>query len=828
MQARVAFNAGEFAPEMVMRTDIDYYQRGCLTLENWELSQLGGLKRRRGMRKVALAHSENSRLMPYVYSYVDGEGLRFLIEADTDLIKVWSEDGRLIKAFRSSEEVPFTLDLAYLKHKQINAMMILTSPSSAPLVLTYEDDGTWTLKLFDFKFRPWRHLETHRNKPVVVNFREPLHYEVKFAEDEDENESRLYDGDVLRLTDYVDTQELKESSKALRESVDIVESLPATAKAGKRYAIKGESTIKYFSCIADFPKDSLVTGLDMPTNYTGNFLASEDLSEFDTVEPITGLSHYFAKNSGNTIPKGTKIAIEMGYWEYYTCIKDFSGAVDGKTDFKDYPVYFISGIPVGDVATCGGEWVFYCSGLWYGSYEVRRNYNSKLLSADWETRGESFSRNEAVSNTQISGSEIEEECYLRLFLTRSRWVNGTLEDGFPADSNGNRLIVRSYKHDTLLKCNFGGGKEPWVDISPIPIAPSVSREYYNWSWQAYSERYGYPYICERFNNRLLFASTKSQPQTVWFSKVDDINNFKAGTGEDAAIDLTMLTDTQNPICWLKPRKKQVMLGTGEGEHVIGTNSNSVAFSSSTAMIEEHGYVGSTNAAALGTSGQVLYIERGGGRVWSFAYSLEIDGWRSEDVTLFASHIAQEHGGFKRSSLVKKPDTTILYVLGDGQLALCTYNPMQEIKAWHRWTTDGQIMDVCGLANGSANDKIYLVVKRSDGNYIEVVDEQSGYNDNGRPYESVMVTTALNNALQAHVVKRNNPVVKAYFCHEFDLQKENLKVSTDGEIWWESEIPHGKVEKGWRSFISPKGWDYQQFVAFKVTGEQEFNISAIQA
>jgi hypothetical protein len=154
--------------------------------------------------------------------------------------------------------------------------------------------------------------------------------------------------------------------------------------------------------------------------------------------------------------------------------------------------------------------------------------------------------------------------------------------------------------------------------------------------------------------------------------------------------------------------------------------------------------------------------------------------------------------------------------------------MQEIKAWHRWTTDGQIMDVCGLANGSSNDKIYLVVKRSDGNYIEVVDEQSGYNDNGRPYESVMVTTALNNALQAYVVKRNNPVVKAYFCHEFDLQKENLKVSTDGEIWWESEIPHGKVEKGWRSFIAPKGWDYQQFVAFKVTGEQEFNISAIQA
>ena len=62
MQSRVSFNAGEFAPEMSARADVEYYNKGCLTLENWEVSQLGSIKRRRGMRKFAIAHSENSRL----------------------------------------------------------------------------------------------------------------------------------------------------------------------------------------------------------------------------------------------------------------------------------------------------------------------------------------------------------------------------------------------------------------------------------------------------------------------------------------------------------------------------------------------------------------------------------------------------------------------------------------------------------------------------------------------------------------------------------------------------------------------------------------------
>lgn len=80
MQTRTCFNGGEQSPELAARCDLDAYMRGCRVLENWVVSQMGGVKRRRGMRYFADALSEHSRLVPYVYSYADADGLRFLVE----------------------------------------------------------------------------------------------------------------------------------------------------------------------------------------------------------------------------------------------------------------------------------------------------------------------------------------------------------------------------------------------------------------------------------------------------------------------------------------------------------------------------------------------------------------------------------------------------------------------------------------------------------------------------------------------------------------------------------------------------------------------------
>lgn len=784
---------------------------------------MGGVRRRKGMRRFATAIGENSRLIPYIYSYEDGVGMRFLIEVNIDRINIWSENGSKVKTFKSGVNgISFNLDINALRYKQVNALLFLTCQSNAPLVLESSDDGTWTLDEFEFKHYPWRYNYEQRDNPITV-WRDNAVVHITFHANEKSQEKTYQLGDIIRASYWIDQQKASATSSSLYGSVTKSNSVPSTASVGAKFASISDVYVKYYVCKAEFPSETRVEGLDLPENYPNNFVAVDDLSSFDNISTYSGVK---SLTSGkDKIEKGTKFGIKLGYWNYWTCVKAFTKG--DSTKYEDYPQHFIRGIAVGAALPCKGPWVFFCSGLWYGSYEVRRNYTTTALNDEWESRGLSFSRNEAASNTQISGTEADEECWLRLFLTRSRYTEDNLKDGFPPDSCGNSLIVQTYKHDSILKYVEKNSTRTWDEINPIKLLAAEKRSITDWSWSAFGSHYGYPLICETFNKRLVFASSKGQPQSIWFSRVDDINNFMTGKEDDASISLTLLTTTQNPICWIKPRGNRIMMGTSEAEYII-SSLQATAFTSSTATAVDHGYIGSTSMATIGVNDKMLYVERGAGRVWTFEYSLEIDGWRSSDLTIFAPHIAQQHGGFLRASMVRKPDAVALYVLGDGQLALCTYNSLQEVKAWHRWQTNGEIKEVCGMPYGNERDRIFFIVKREDGNFIEVIDEDSDYTDNGEDYESTLITMPLHNPAEEYIAKNHSTKITAYFCDTFNLNADNLTVSLDGEEWYASDMSDGVIDKGWHPFISPRNWKYCHSAHIKVKGNQAFNILALQA
>ena len=787
---------------------------------------MGGVRRRKGMRHFAVAMNEDSRLIPYIYSYEEGAGLRYLVEVNADIINIWSEDGTQVTTFKSGvNAIQFNLNTNALRYKQVNALLFLTCQTNTPLVLESANDGTWTLKEFEFKHYPWRHNYEQRDYPITLKYQNGI-YDIEFSEDELIDETQVSIGDIIRASYWLPQQEASEPSSDVLKGehpVEIVSTIPSTASKDDRFAIAEDESIKYYVCIKSFNKDVYVDGLDMPSNYPSNFTAADDTSKYNNVKVYSGIKELLG--SASSIDKDTKFGIRYSYWNYWTCIKEFTKGASNK--FEDYPQYFISGLPVGKALPCKGPWVFFCSGLWYGSYEVRRNYKMKELNDDWESRGLSFSRNEATANSQISGTEVDEECWLRLFITRSRRVNDTLESGFPQDCTGNKLIVQTYKHDCILKRAEEAETLIWEELNQISLEPVESRTITDWSWSAFGSHYGYPLICETFNKRLVFAATTGQPQTVWFSRVDDINNFMTGKEDDVAISLTLLTTTQNPICWLKPRGNRIMMGTSEAEYII-SSLQATSFTSSTATAVDHGYIGSTSMATIGINDKMLYVERGAGRVWTFEYSLEIDGWRSSDLTIFAPHIAEQHGGFVRASMIRKPDSVALYVLGDGQLALCTYNSLQEVKAWHRWTTNGEIKEVCGMPNGNDSDRIFFIVKREGRSNIEVVDEQSDYTDGGKDYTSLLVTMPLHNPAEQVIQKNLSTTIHAYFGEPFGLNTDNLQVSMDGVDWFDSDMFDGEVSKGWHKFISLNHWEYSYSAHIRVKGNQPFNILALQA
>lgn len=826
MQTRTCFNGGELSPELSERSDLDVYMRGCRRLENWELSQMGGVKRRRGMRLFAAAQGGESRLFPYIYSYSEGAELRFLVEAGRQIVRVFDGEGGQVAEFPWGEGA--VIDPDAVRALQLNSMLLFTCDTMPPMVLQ-QDGGEWTLTRWTFKIPPWRYEHERRDWPVRLTRRAGATravYEVDFSQVQDEGESGCgEDGEVLRLSFWLEQSEAQERGETLRQSVRQVTGLKA-ATQGDKIAIHTDMVNTYWVCKKEFPGDVYVEGLDDPACYPDNFAKAENTEGFADIEPVTSVHHV---NNGGTIPKGHKFSIKAGYWEYYTCIRTFTAAdmVAGATGYADYPGYFVRGLAVGEALPCRGKWSFSCGGLWYGSYEVRRCYTGRELSREWESVGSSFSRVEGASNIQPTGDEEAEACYLRLFLTRSKYMTQSLAAGFPPDSCGNRLIVNGYRHDMLLTVDGGeDGRPVFACNDDVQVDWTGQRTVWDWSWPAFARRYGFPASAQWYNQRLVFASTAEQPQSIWLSRVDDLNNFATGKTDDAALAFTLATRTQNPVNWMQVHRNRLLLGTSEAEWVISPGDRAGGITASSSAVEKHGSRGSTFGLSQEADSRVVYIERGAGRCLEFSYSDELNGYRSTDLTVFAPHVLAEHGGARRMTALQKPDMVLVAACGDGQVALCTYNNAHEVHAWHRWTTDGAVLDVCALTNGRSPDRLFLLVQRGEEVDIEVVDEASGYVDNGgRDYVSTLVTNHLGNTLEQQVAKAPKTPVMVRFGAACPASA--IEFCTEGAAWVPPATNDPQLPAGWVQVLTVNKWEYEHCVGLRVHGATGCHVLAMQ-
>lgn len=810
MQTRTCFNGGELSPEMAARCDVDAYMRGCRVLENWEVSQMGGVRRRRGMRGVCAAEAGAHRLVGYRYTYA-GAGGRFVVELGVQVVRVLDMEGVQVARFESGVDGVAEFWLGEdVRAMQLNALLVLTSRGMWPLVLRWDGEDVWSLKRMEFKGLPWRYDFERRDRPVVLTVQPGeagMVYDVGF--DGAEVVGELPEGqDWLRASFWLEQAEAFEAGADLRGRVRVVQGLEACA-AGDVVAVKGEEVLRYWVCKKEFPADVYVDGLDDPGCYPDNFAESESVYGFEGCRVVSSV-----KELGRVLPD-TKFAVKCGYWEYFTCVRDFAvgDMLPALTQYADYTEFFVRGLAVGEALPCRGKWEFYCSGLWYGCYEVRRCYEGAGVDGEWEVAGVSFSRVSEATNTTLGGDEGDEECWLRLWLTRSKYMTGELADGFPADSCGNRLIVEGYRHDMVLECVPVEGGVKWVCRDKVNVGWMGRKVVYDWSWCAFGERYGYPVCCDTFNGRLVFAGTEAQPQSIWLSRADDLYNFATGDTDDAAIYRTLYTTTQNPICWMVEANNRLLLGTADAEWTIQPP-NGGGITPVNIFVGKHGRVGSLGGIMLPVDDKALFVQRGGGRLWAYGYSFEVDGCRSMDLTVFAPHVLAGHGGVVDCTLLEVPDTVAVFALGDGQVALCTYNSLHQVNAWHRWVTDGRVLSVCALPGAGTADALYLLVEREDGVWIECVDEGSGYVDRGgREYVSELVTTALGNPLEEVVAKRPKQPVRVLLGEALDGGQ--LEVKAEGGAWAVPPRYEEQLEAGWHELLVFNRWDYEHAVGLRV-------------
>ena len=365
----------------------------------------------------------------------------------------------------------------------------------------------------------------------------------------------------------------------------------------------------------------------------------------------------------------------------------------------------------------------------------------------------------------------------------------------------------------------------WDNVSAVPEGVPPSGESLMWSFAAFRGVYGFPSLVDVFQQRLVLAATQAQPQTVWLSKTDDLNSFEVGKQDDSALALTLSTTTQNRICWLMAQSSRLLLGTADAEWTVSGGQGVMTYAN--ARADSHGFVGSSDVPALMATDKVLYVERGGGRVYQYGYDYESDGFVSRDLTVFADHVLADGGGCLGVAFVRKPEPRAVFVRRDGALALMTYNSMHQVHAWHRYTTDGVFEGVAVLPNGDQADLLFALVSREDGRFIEVLAPGNEFQDpGGRDFVSVLETNALI-SLEAAGRRQHSGGVMFFFGS--DALVDGVEVSIDGTRWDVLDrSPSSFLTRGWHSLVADGCWNYDSMVGIRVSGNRDFNLLAIQA
>ena len=227
----------------------------------------------------------------------------------------------------------------------------------------------------------------------------------------------------------------------------------------------------------------------------------------------------------------------------------------------------------------------------------------------------------------------------------------------------------------------------------------------------------YPSVVSFFEQRLVFANTNNNPQTIWFSKTADYNNFTAGSNADDALIYTIASNQVNAIRFLTATRV-LTVGTSGGEYVVSTT-NDGPITPTTTLIRKYSNYGSANADPVQVADVTLFLQRGNRKVREFRFVGDVDtsGYTAPDMTILAEHITE--GGITEFAYQQEPDSVVWALRSDGVLLGLTYRREEQVVAWHKHTIGGAfssgnavVESIATLPTDTGEDELYMIVKRT--------------------------------------------------------------------------------------------------------------------
>ena len=207
-----------------------------------------------------------------------------------------------------------------------------------------------------------------------------------------------------------------------------------------------------------------------------------------------------------------------------------------------------------------------------------------------------------------------------------------------------------------------------------------------WSLGSFSTTTGFPRAIGFYEERLYFASTTTQPQTIFGSVSADFENHTPGINDDDAINVTIASDKVNVIKHLLPARFLQLLTTSS-EFTLSGGAGSEPVTPTNVNVLRETTFGTGDIKPLRAGNSTIIIQKGGEKVKEITFDLDTDGLLGVDLTVLADHLAR--GGLTDMVWQQEPELLLWFVHADGRLIGLTYDRANATIGWHEHKLGGR-------------------------------------------------------------------------------------------------------------------------------------------
>ena len=260
------------------------------------------------------------------------------------------------------------------------------------------------------------------------------------------------------------------------------------------------------------------------------------------------------------------------------------------------------------------------------------------------------------------------------------------------------------------------------------LPPSVvSAPSYRWAEGAWSSRYGYPAVLELHEQRLVAASTPTDPRTLWFSVVGDYMDFEPGSDADSSFAYAISGGSSvNRILWLKSGRDGLHIGAlGEEYSSIQPDRAQPLSAMNIAFRFGSSYGSREHIRPIAPDGQPMFVSKDGARLIEISYSFEKDANVAGVLSRPADHIGA--AGFAEAVWQNTPQRQAWIRTDAGALVVMCYDPSEEVLGWAWCPIADGIVESLAVTRSpdGARDLLTMIVRRDLGASVQrFVEEQA--------------------------------------------------------------------------------------------------------